>query len=411
MLFQLDCSHVVTVEGLGRPRTLSPVQQALVDHHGSQCGYCTPGMVAALTAHFEARPQAGAAGDAELRRALAGNLCRCTGYLQILAAARTLDPARMLRVRQLFPEEPLLAAFRSRRLEPVRIECSGPEGVRRIFVPRSLETALRAYADCPGALVVAGATDIALRRGRGLSPFDTVLCLTQLAELAGAQRAGGVLECGALTTWSELAQLARRELPELHDLVLRLGSPQIRNQGTIGGSLVSAAPAADILPLLFVSAAELEIEGPEGRREVPIESFYSPAGAPQLRAAELLTRVRIPLPREGELLRTLRSSRRRDLDGACFTAATALAVQGQQIRSARVAFGGVGPAVLRLPRTEAFLAGRSLSEATLRAAGAIACGEISPQTDVRASADHRARLARNALLAMLYEEIAPEQTP
>jgi xanthine dehydrogenase small subunit len=188
------------------------------------------------------------------------------------------------------------------------------------------------------------------------------------------------------------------------------GAPQIRHVGTIGGNIANASPIADSLPFLYVMEAVLELRSAGGTRSVPITEFYKGYKKLDLRPGELIARVRVPLPAEDELLKLYKVSRRRDLDIASFTAAIRIQLTGDIISEAAVAFGAVGPTVIRARKTEEFLRGRTLDEDTMQRAGEVAIGEISPISDVRGAADYRYQLTRNILLKF-YHDTQPMAVP
>lgn len=424
-MFQLDGTHVVTVEGLAgesasRPDNagssaaaggskglgpLTPVQEAMVRCHGSQCGFCTPGFVVAMTGLLEDCEQLD---EASLRYGLTGNLCRCTGYVPIIEAGVSLENNACRRMNELYPPSPLLRALASGFNATIAVEASDVVRTRRFFSPTSLVEALKLLQVHTNAKVVAGATDVGVQLNKGVIDPDVFLDLNRVSELTGVEfetNGGNVtLVAGARTTWSEIEDITQEALPEFHNIVSIFGSPQIRHVGTIGGNIVNASPIADSLPLMFVAEAELEIAGAGGTRRVPITNFYRGYKQLDLNPGELLVRVHIPLPPDGTLLRLVKVSRRRDLDIATFTAAIWLELDGDTIREARIAFGAVGPTVLRAQRTESFLRGQRFTEDAMCRAGDIAVGEITPISDVRGGADFRYRLARNVLVKFYHEQ-------
>jgi xanthine dehydrogenase small subunit len=234
------------------------------------------------------------------------------------------------------------------------------------------------------------------------------LDLNRVAALEGVaievDEQGETLVAGARATWTEIEEACRDTVPEFHSIVSIFGSPQIRHVGTIGGNIINASPIADSLPFLFVAGATLELQSHDGTRTVYINDFYQGYKKFDLRPGELLTRVRVPLPSSGDMLRLVKVSRRRDLDIATFTAAILMRLEGDEIAEARLAFGAVGPTILRPRRTEEFLRGKPFSEATMRAAGDVAVGEITPISDVRGSAEYRYQLTRNVLLKFYHEQ-------
>jgi xanthine dehydrogenase large subunit len=406
--FQLDGCHLVTVEGLADQQRLAPVQQAMIDCHGSQCGFCTPGFVMTMAAACE-RPAASRDWPAEL----AGNLCRCTGYLPIVEAGEqaTGEPGWLA---DRYPaaawaDEATGLAADSLDIEATWTEAGRPLQ-RRLLMPASLDEAVAMRAAQPEARVVAGATDLGVLWNRGLLEVATWLDLNRVAELQGVavvpEPAGTTMVCGALCSWTEHLEACRTHCPPLVPVLEVFGGPQIRHAGTLGGNIVNGSPIADSLPMLFAMDAELELASVAGRRRVPIGRFYTDYKQTVLRPDELLAAVRMPLPAADELVRCFKISRRRDLDISTFTAAIRIGRAGDTIASAAIAYGGVGPTVVRLPATEAFLVGRPFTAETFQAAGDVAVEEITPQTDVRGSRDYRLALARSVLEKFFQDHAA-----
>jgi xanthine dehydrogenase small subunit len=392
-LFQLDGMSVLTVEGLSPPDSLSSVQQSLVDCHGSQCGFCTPGFVVAMTAL-----QAPTESDA-CRTGLTGNLCRCTGYVSILDAFEISESlGHELPERLCSPK--LREGLSGLQADDVLLTAAAGE---QVFCPASLESACKFLQSNPSAAIVAGATDLGVRANKGVPLPPVVVSLNRIEKLTRVECNSARLTLGALATWTDVADTCRNRLPEFHRMLQVFGAPQIRNVGTVGGNIINASPIADSLPFLFVMEAELRLQSATGQRSVNINDFYRGYKQFDLRAGELLTRVVVPLPGENELLRLYKVSRRRDLDISSFTAAVRLRLDGERIAAAAVAFGGVGPTVLRARRCEEFLLDREFDEKTMREAGELAVAEVSPISDVRGSAEYRRQLTRNILLKFYFE--------
>ena len=435
-MFQLDGTHVVTVEGLRRDGTLNAVQQAMVDCHGSQCGFCTPGFVMAMTGMLERQDSLD---EPTLRSELTGNLCRCTGYTPIIDSGLKCNGAEHERLAQLYPAAPMLAAFASAGDDELRLETTS-FGVQHIACsPRTLDEALDFLAMQPTATIVAGATDIGVRANKAHRLPPVILDLNRITELDYVDVQNGELRCGARATWTALLNPpplkggARGGIPDRYPnaslnistnaenpspnlslqgrgicsefaRILQLfGAPQIRNVGTIAGNIANASPIADSLPFLFVMEATLVLASKSGRREVNINQFYHGYKKLELKPGELITEVRIPLPAEGELLQLYKVSRRRDLDISGFTAAVRMQLDGDAIKQASIAFGAVGPTVLRARQTERFLVGEPLTLETMQAAGGIAMNEVTPIDDVRGSAEYRRQLTRNVLLKFYHQ--------
>jgi xanthine dehydrogenase small subunit len=397
-VYQLDGTHVVTVEGLSQNGDLHPIQQAMVECHGSQCGYCTPGFVMALAGW------AASGCSTDQRLALTGNLCRCTGYLPILDAMNEIADTRRGSVGSCYETPELVADVKNLAREPLHVTCD-----RRIFAaPVTVEDAVAFKATHPAAVIIAGGTELGvLRNKRGNDPAS-ILTLNRIPGLGDIERQGDRVVIGANVTWAQIERELIPNLPALDPIVRRFGSPQIRVVATLAGNVMNGSPIADALPLLMVMDAELELVGPRGKRLRSINGFYTGYKQMDMAVDELLTRVVLPLPAADARLRLYKVSRRNDLDIATFGAAVRIHETDGVIRRAAVAYSGVASTVLRLPRTEAALTGKSFRESTFRNAGRIARSEIAPLTDVRGGADFRSLLAENILVKYFFEEAGAE---
>ncbi len=402
-LHQLDGAHVITIEGLADDGELHPVQQALVDYHGSQCGFCTPGFAMALAGMVEAKADLQ---PDEVRLGLTGNLCRCTGYVQILEAAASLRAVPPLDER--FANNGQWHDLQARTREPVLIRSTvnnsnGNAVERTYFSPRTLEEAVDFKARHPESVLISGATELGVvRNKKGLEPA-VLMSLSRVPGLAEITRTGDALAIGANVRWTRLESYMRAHWPEFHRIIVRFGSPQIRNMATLAGNVANGSPIADSLPLLYVMEGEVELLCRRGSRRVKIHEFYKGYKVKEVQPDEFIVRIHLPLPRAGDLVKLYKVSRRNDLDIATFGAAIRLQCRGEHIDRAWIAYGGVAPTVLRLPGTEAFLHGKQLVEETFVKAGKLARTEIAPITDVRGTKDFRLQLAENVLLKFFFE--------
>jgi xanthine dehydrogenase small subunit len=395
-LYQLDGTHIVTIEGLAPGDDLSFIQRAMIDHHGSQCGFCTPGIVVALAGVFESGARVDAAA---LRTGLAGNLCRCTGYLPILEAGLSVDPAQARKLCSVYPSRAMVDELAARAGKAIRIEAGG----RIFFRPERLEDALAFRARHPGAIIVSGGTELGVERNkRGLEPA-ALLSLTGIGALAKIEHEEGSLSVGANVTWAALEAFSSGRLPEIHALTQRFGSPQIRHVATLVGNIAHGSPVADSLCFLLVAGAELQLESALGARRMGIEEFCRGPRGTVVAPDEIITKVVIPLPEHNELVKLYKISKRKEMDALTFRAGIRVAREGDLVGSAAIAFSGIGPVPRRLRQTEAFLAGRPFSESTFRAAGKRARAEIEPASDVRGSRAFRLDLAENILLKFYHE--------
>lgn len=409
-LYQLDGTHIITIEGLGRPDALSPVQQAMVQCHGSQCGYCTPGIVTTLHGHFD-RCSGGdheGCGRADMPAVLSGNLCRCTGYVQIFDAAMQVERDELPRLSQTYPDGPMLEDFAPLRDDMLALHTHDDSQADRIvYAPTTLGQAIDMKAQHPAATLVSGATDVGVWHNHDKFKTQIAIALGRVSELNRLSIDDGVMTLGATATWQQIERFIAGKLPEYHAIVSRFGSPQVRAMGTIGGNIANASPIADSLPYHLVMEAQLELAGPDGRRRVPLCDFYQGYKQMDLADDELIVAVHTPMPAADELLKLVKVSRRRDMDISTMTAGLRFVMDGQTIRRAYVAMGGVGPMAIRLPQTEGFLGGKPMTQATMRKAGRLARSEITPISDVRGSADYRLQLAENVFLKA-YHEWQPE---
>jgi len=381
LLAQLDGASVVTVEGLG----MNAVQESMVACHGAQCGYCTPGFVVAMTALFE---KCDRVDDKQIRDGLTGNLCRCTGYEPIIKAALDIDGAAMPKIRERYPQS---------------LDAGDPVRIGSFFAPATLEDAVRFKGENPGCVIVQGATDVGVWINKRNFTAPAMLSLAKIPGLDELREEGDAVLAGANVTLAAFESFIETRIPELFGILNIFGSPQIKNAGTLAGNIANGSPIGDTLPYLFVSGAELELNG--GARRVAVPDFYLGYKKFDLKADEIITRVRVPIVRDK--LKLYKVSRRKDLDISAFTAAIRLRTTDGHINAATIAYGGVAPTVVRLPRTEAFLAGKPLALGTFEEAGRIARGEVAPISDVRGSADYRAQLAENILPKLWYDALDP----
>ncbi|HEX7809473.1 MAG TPA: FAD binding domain-containing protein, partial [Thermoanaerobaculia bacterium] len=377
------------VEGLTKKDgALTPLQDAMVKCHGAQCGYCTPGFVMALAGMFETD-------DRDARKALTGNLCRCTGYESIIRAADCVE--HQPKADDLYPSRPILDAIRAVESEAVRIDS--------FYKPADLAEATRFKGENPKTVIVQGATDFGVwRTKRGFTP-DAILSLDGLPGLGDVTLDGDTLAVGGRVTLAQFEMAVRGLVPELAKIMDRFGSPQIKNAGTLAGNIANASPIADTLPFLYVMNARLELTGTNGARQVPIASFYKGYKTLDLAADEIITRVLIPLPKDGETLKLYKISKRTHLDISSFTAAMLMTRTDGRIDAMRIAYGGVGPVVLRLTKTEEFLAGRPVALETFIEAGELARTEVAPITDVRGAKEYRLQLAENVMQKFYYDAV------
>jgi xanthine dehydrogenase small subunit len=393
---QMDCTHVITVEGLTCDGRLNALQDSMVKHHGAQCGFCTPGFVVSLCSLLDETPEPD---ERHVREALVGNLCRCTGYESILTAARSVDSRQMRKLDELYPPGPILSDLQAALEDEPLVQFDS----RSFYQPRTIESAVNFKSQHPNCTVLAGGTDIGVQVNKGTRCCDSVLSVAAIADFTRLNITDQEIVAGGGATLTDLERATKDRFPEFHQMLARHGSPLIRNAGTLAGNIANGSPIADALPALYVLNGEVELTGQNGVRRVNINDFYTGYKRTVMTADELITAVRIPRPRDGEILRLYKVSKRFAVDISTFTAAVWMKLDGPTIADARIACGGVGPNILRLPRTEALLRGNAIDEELFHRAGLLARSEITPISDVRGSTDYRYQLAQNILLKFYFE--------
>jgi len=394
-LGELDGKQVLSIEHLGFDG-VHEIQQAMVDLHGSQCGFCTPGIVMSLIAHHL---NGGGRSRLEIDNALAGNLCRCTGYGPIIEAAKGAIGVE--------DSHAWLENLESSRLQLTAwSEDKRPLHTDGFFIPRTLEQFTGFLAENPQATIVAGATDVGLwvtKLGRVLAPM---VSLGGIAALAEIHEDGEDLQIGAAVTYGQ-AERALTDLSEsLGELVRRIGSTQVRNRGTVCGNIANGSPIGDMPPALIVLGATVLLRSQEGTRTVGLEDFFIDYGKQDLRAGEFIESVRIPRP--VGVYRCYKISKRFDQDISSVMGAFNLQFSDAVVTSARVAFGGMAATPKRALQCEKALTGAPWNEQTIEAAQQALDGDFTPMSDARASAAYRTLVARNLLQRFYLETQAPD---
>jgi xanthine dehydrogenase small subunit len=392
----IDGHELVTVESLPSPQgTLHPVQQALVDEHASQCGFCTPGFVMSLFALYLKTAQAT---REQVLEALSGNLCRCTGYRPIIAAGCRMHgyPAPNHWSRSAPGAEGRRAALRAlERGQSLRIP--------GFFAPRTIDELASAFAQEPGALLLAGGTDVGLWVTKQLRELPTILYIGGVEELHVLRNSATGLQIGAAVSLTDAWSALIEAFPPVAELAYRFGSPPIRNSGTLCGNLANGSPIGDAIPVLMALGAELELRRGTHVRRVPLERFYLGYQRRDLQAGEFIVSVFVPPPREDEWVAAYKLSKRFDQDISAVCAAFAVRVAQGQIVTARIAFGGMAAVVARAVRTESALIGAGWSEASIVRASACLEEDFTPLSDLRGSSAFRLESARNLLRRFYFE--------
>ncbi|HEX7917400.1 xanthine dehydrogenase small subunit [Rudaea sp.] len=397
----IDGKELVTVESLADGDKLHPVQQAMVDQHASQCGFCTPGFVMSLFALYQQKP---AANREEVVEALAGNLCRCTGYRPIIDAgcAMAAYPAPSRWSREQAQESPHRAALHSLRRDHA-LQLPG------FVAPRSFDELAQALQAHPDALLLAGGTDIGLWVTKHLRELSHIVYLGEVAELQSIEtRADGMLRIGAGVSLTDAWNAIVVRVPTLAELAQRFASPPVRNSGTLVGNIANGSPIGDAMPALIALSATVELRSGDVTRTLPLEALYLDYMKKDLARGEFVVAVNVPAPKAATRVASYKLSKRIDQDISAVCAAFAIEVADERIVAARIAYGGMAAIPARAKRAEAALVGKPFDETAFAAAANVLAEEFKPLSDMRATAAYRLQGAQN-LLRRFFLEHATKQ--
>ncbi|MCA3556510.1 xanthine dehydrogenase small subunit [Aestuariivirga sp.] len=394
---QLDGKELVTVDDLADGGVLHPVQQALVDTHGSQCGFCTPGFVMSL---FTLYSQGGAPTRDEIATHIAGNLCRCTGYRPIidagLAACGGTPVDRWAREAKQAAKQ--LAALDDRS----DVFVGTPESF--IARPAMPETLARLAAEHPDATIVSGATDVGLWITKQMRALPKIILTGGVKELHAVEAARTQVTLGAAATYAEATPALSAIDPDIAEVLRRLGSTQVRASGTVGGNIANGSPIGDMPPMLIALGATLTLRHGDSERSLPLEDFFIAYGKQDRKPGELVWRIDVPKLRANETFRAYKISKRFDQDISAVMAAFRFALDGRKVSSARIAFGGMAATPRRGACAEAALQGTPLDQpGSWDAAIAALARDFQPISDMRASAAYRIEVAQGLLRKALME--------
>jgi len=384
--------QLVTVESLANPNgELHPVQRAMVDKHGSQCGFCTPGIVMSLFALSKNSPHPKPE-DAKI--ALAGNLCRCTGYRPIIDAAIqsstdnrqdhfAIEEGNTIRLLKAIPHKSVSIATVSERYDQ----------------PATLKECLTLVKKFPKAVITNGATDVALRVTKKFEVLHHVIDLSHVNELLKVKKNKSTLSIGAGVKVNDVLELVKKNFTALSDMLSVFGAEQIRNIATLGGNIGTASPIGDILPVLIAYDAKIVLEGIRGRRLVRSDEFVTGYRQTERRPGEIITSVVLPLPSKHFKIRSYKVSRRKDLDISTASAGFMINLNKVGIvEDIVLAYGGMAERTKRAELTEKFLRGNPWTRGVVEQAQQILSKDFNPISDVRGSAAFRTAIARNLLM-------------
>lgn len=396
----LDGCHVVTIEALAaKDGTLHPVQQAMVDTHGSQCGFCTPGFVMSLYGLWMQNPHPNVQ---EIEKALQGNLCRCTGYAAIIRAAVSVSAIGNV------GKDPLVAE-RAHVIEQLLALKDGKrvvigDGRQALILPANVGDFAQVLENNPGATIVAGSTDVGLWVTKFMREIGPVVFLSHLDELRRITEGDDGLTLGAGVSYTEAYPAIVRHFPQLTELWDRIGGEQVRNMGTVGGNVANGSPIGDTPPALIGLGATVTLRKGQIRRSVPIENYFIEYGRQDRAPGEFVEAIHIPYLAADALFRVYKISKRLDEDISSVCGAFRILLDSRgRVDNAIIAFGGMAGTPKRAHAVEQALIGAVWEEGLIETAAADFSRDFKPLTDWRASADYRLLTAKN-LLRRFYLE-------
>lgn len=397
----LHGKQLISVEDLKHQGQLHSVQQAMVDCHGSQCGFCTPGFVMSL---FALQKNSSGFDKADTLEALAGNLCRCTGYRPIIDAAEQaccqkqpdqFDAAEAETVAQ-------LKAIAPRETAELNI------GDKRCLLPLTVADLADLYAANPQARLLAGGTDLALEVTQFHRELPVMIYVGHIESMKRVEVSEDSIEIGAATSLSDCYAVLAEDYPDFGELLHRFASLQIRNQGTLGGNIGNASPIGDAPPLLIALGAQIVLRKGSDSRSLPIEDYFLDYKVTARQEAEFIEKILVPRAQSTQAFRAYKVSKRLDDDISAVCAAFNLRIEDGVVQEARIAFGGMAATPKRATACEAALTGAACGpEAVERACAALA-EDFTPLSDFRASKEYRLLIAQNLLRKFFLELQAPE---
>ena len=406
-LASLDGCHIVTVEALSGPNgRLHPVQQAMVEFHGSQCGFCTPGFVMALYALWMEIPKPT---EKQIETALQGNLCRCTGYEPIIKAALAVNQYGSASEDHLTRERETVKA-RLLALQDHKRVVTGPIENQSIL-PKDADDLAEILLEHPDATIVAGSTDVGLWVTKFLKPISPAVFVGHLHELKSISRTDEVIKIGANVTYTEARDILIEEYPHLEAYWDRIAGWQVRNMGTIGGNIANGSPIGDLPPVFMALDAEVTLRQGASRRTMALQDFFIDYGKQDRKHGDFVESIQIPNRREGQLHAAYKISKRRDEDISSVALGISVQLSKGTIADCRIAFGGMAATPKRASSAENQLRDKPFELSTFEAAAEKLSEDFLPLSDWRASKEYRMSSARNLLCRFFLENDASTTHP
>lgn len=405
LLGSLHGKQVITVDGLSnklnasKDKHLHPVQQAMVEQHASQCGFCTPGFVMSI---FAMSKQNRKYNREEIVKSLDGNLCRCTGYRPIIDAAQIVLNNDSMRKDSVDFEQQQLKVIE--KLKAIKSDAKNKLYIDKHFlIPQSITELSSLLEKNPNFKLLAGGTDLVLDITQRLKKQDEIIYLGYVKELSEIAVNDNEIMIGAAATYQESIEVLSKEYPELEKFLDRIGSLQIRNVATIGGNIANASPIGDMPPVLLALNAQLSLQKGTTIRQVSMDDFYTAYKQTVLQAGEFIRCIHIPRFQSNHYFNVYKISKRHADDISAVCAAFYLDVVKGKVLSARIALGGMAATVLRAKNTENIILNQLLNNKTLEKAKEAIIEDFDPLDDVRASRDYRLKVAQNILQKLFVD--------
>ena len=388
----LNASHVVTVESLRAfDGTLHPIQQSMVKSHGSQCGFCTPGIVMSL---YGAWIKSVEPTNNNIERSLQGNLCRCTGYGPIIQAAKSINSYGSVRDDKLLNRKAMMK--NNLMVLELKHHSIGMIQSSKYIVPESLESFSKLFLNYPEATIIAGATDVGLWITKNLSIINPIIFIGSLPELQKISHNENMIEFGACVTYSQCEPVLSKHYPAAYDYFYRIAGEQIRNVGTIGGNIGNGSPIGDLAPLFIGLHGTVILRKGNDKREIAIEDYFIDYGVQDIKQSEFIESIRIPF-NQNLFLFAYKISKRRDEDISTVSAIFSFEVLDDKLFNVRLVFGGMAPIPKRAKYAEDTLNGKIFDSSIVKLAQLAIENDFEPITDMRASSTYRMQVAKNLI--------------
>ncbi|TRO11859.1 xanthine dehydrogenase small subunit [Ectopseudomonas mendocina] len=397
----LHGKQLITVEDLKHQGKLHSVQQAMVDCHGSQCGFCTPGFIMSL---FALQKNSTGYDKGQTMEALAGNLCRCTGYRPIIDAAEQACCQKQPDQFDAFESD---TVARLKSIAP-RETAELNSGDRRCLVPLTVADLADLYAANPEARLLAGGTDLALEVTQFHRELPVMIYVGHIEDMKRIEVTDSAIEIGAAAALSDCYEALSREYPDFGELLHRFASLQIRNQGTLGGNIGNASPIGDAPPLLIALGAQIALRQGNTRRILPLQDYFLDYKVTARQEAEFIEKIIVPRKQANQAFRAYKVSKRLDDDISAVCAAFNLTIVDGVVAEARIAFGGMAAIPKRASACEAALVGSAWYPGVIERACDALGEDFTPLSDFRASKEYRLLTAQNLLRKFFLEQQSPE---